>query len=37
MSNAQITLVELRNYKSDDGDVDAGEGGEEENEEMEDE
>lgn len=37
MSNAQITLVELRNYKSDDGDVDAGEGGEDENEEMEDE
>ena len=37
MSNAQITLVELRNYKSDDENSDAGEGGEEENEEMADE
>ena len=37
-SGGQITLVELRNYKSDgESDLDGDEGGEEENEEMEEE
>jgi len=38
LSGGQITLVELRNYKSENGsDVEGDEGGEEEHEEMEDE